>query len=79
MKPVEFIRKFGWGKAIEHLKKMDAENWHNGFFNDLKTYVEAYELVDSYAGLHGFKTYCNGEFTEDELKAIQLVEEVESE
>ena len=42
----------------------------------LKKYIYAYALVQSYGGLHGFKTYCNGDFSENDLKVIALVEEV---
>lgn len=37
----------GWDKAKQHLETMNAEDWHNQFYKDLKTLVDAYELVQS--------------------------------
>ena len=51
MKAVEFIKKRGWNMAKIHLDVMDAENWHNGFYDDLKSLVESWEFVQSYSGL----------------------------
>ena len=41
------LKQNGIEKAKIHLEKMKAENWHNGFYNDLKQIVDAYELVET--------------------------------
>lgn len=85
MKAVDFIREFGWGCARKRLDKMKSERLIGSFFNDLKQYVDAWELVNRFGGVDGAK----GEFFEivhsggyvdispTELrKAIKLVESV---
>ena len=77
MKAVDFIRKFGWGKAkgIVSLMKDGVIN-----YDDLKTLVDAYELVQSYGGLYhakeNYKGRPFGENWNDLKQAIALVEEV---
>ena len=51
MKANEFVKKFGWDRAKQHIKAMDIQNWHNDFYNNLKRLVEGYEYIESYGGL----------------------------
>jgi hypothetical protein len=82
MKATEFIRKFGLEKARNEVA---LHGWLNtGFWIQLKRYVEAYELVNSYGGLKHAKEWMQkdvaDEYWDDECErreqAIQLVEEV---
>lgn len=51
MKANEFVKNNGLDKAKIHLEKMKSERWVNSFFNDLKSPVEAHDLVGSFGGL----------------------------
>lgn len=42
-----YTGKNGWDKAKQHLETMNAEDWHNQFYKDLKTLVDAYVLAQS--------------------------------
>ncbi len=37
---------------------------------DLKRLVESLEIIDKCGGLYGFKTYCNGDYSQEDLQAI---------
>lgn len=84
MKAKEYIQRNGWVKAIDHLEQMKKERWINSFFNDLKKYTDAYELIKWHGGLKYAKSYHernSKDYPETkglgELKqAITLVEEV---
>lgn len=86
MKAVEFVRQSNWVKASEELKRLKHERIIGCFFNDLKTLVEAKELVDSCGGLSEAKEWMkkdvSDEYWDDECerrkKAIKLVESVEN-
>ena len=83
MTAAEFIKMFGW----EHGKDVSngwITNYENIDLNELKSYIEAYELVQSYGGVgEANKLLWNPEITHTkELvatleKAIKLVEEIE--
>lgn len=45
---------------------------------DLKRLVESVERIDGCGGLHGFKTYCNGDFSQEDLQAIADYEAIYS-
>lgn len=80
MRAVEFIKKRGWNMAKIHLDVMDAENWHNSFYYDLKRLVESWELVEFCGGLEIAKKLDNdllGENFDDIQSAIADVESVE--
>ncbi|MDC5120231.1 hypothetical protein NRA41_19615 [Acinetobacter baumannii] len=38
---------------------------------DLKRLVESLEIIDKCGGLYGFKTYCNGDYSQEDLQAIR--------
>lgn len=86
MKAVEFVKQVGWVKASEELKRLKHERIIGCFFNDLKTLVEAKELVDLYGGLlDAKKCLLLAPYAIDEdgsvdmlRKAIKLVESVEN-
>ena len=83
MTVIEFIKKYGW----EHSKDVSngwITNYENIVLNELKSYIEAYELVQSYGGTDKSKTFLKSEYrkistptTYNNLKqAIKLVEEI---
>lgn len=82
MNAVDFIRKFGWDNSKECLKGIKDKDFHFvgmcGEFTDwreLKRYVDAYELVESYGGLACCKNHIG--FLSDLMRqAIALVEEI---
>lgn len=91
MKAIDFIRKFGWKEAKlfvdENISAGDVyDNIDDNYFyvetnwTELKQYVDAYELVQSYGGLDKSKELsCSNNviFNVHPLrKAITLVEEV---
>ena len=95
MKAVEFIKKFGWDFAIAFSNKgeqlIEARPYEigRGFIDELKRYVDAWELVKKYGGLQKSKSTWNDfeanqeyEFYGTNLdllkQAIALVEEVEN-
>ena len=55
MKANEFVKLVGWGRAKQHIKAMDIQNWHNDFYNNLKRLIESHDLVESYDGIEGAK------------------------
>ncbi|MCG6641396.1 hypothetical protein ABTG11_09940 [Acinetobacter baumannii] len=38
---------------------------------DLKRLVESLERINKCGGLYGFKTYCNGDYSQEDLQAIR--------
>lgn len=44
--------------------------------NNLKRLVESVERINSCGGLHGFKTYCNGDYSERDSQAIADYEQL---
>ncbi|WPO68756.1 hypothetical protein SDC64_07505 [Acinetobacter haemolyticus] len=38
--------------------------------SELKRLVESVDRINSCGGLYGFKTYCNGDFSQEDLQAI---------
>ena len=56
MKANEFVKLVGWGRAKQHIKAMDIQNWHNDFYNNLKRLIESHDLVESYGSLSNAKT-----------------------
>ena len=89
MKAVEFVNRFGWFTAKEYLAGATIFDNHLMVFtdaNDLKTLVEAKELVDLYGGLFDAKKCLllapyavdlSGA-VEELQEAIKLVESVEN-
>lgn len=57
MNAIEYFKKNGLDKSKIHLEKMNAENWHNGFYNDLKQIVDAFDLVGLKGGLISANKY----------------------
>ncbi|EMC7950711.1 hypothetical protein VLI61_001596 [Acinetobacter baumannii] len=39
--------------------------------SDLKRLVESLERINKCGGLYGFKTYCNGDYSQEDLQAIR--------
>ena len=39
--------------------------------SDLKRLVESLDRIDKCGGLYGFKTYCNGDYSQEDLQAIR--------
>ena len=90
MKAIEFIKKFGWIDASHknvwfHFgcsSERSFESIH-GFriIEDLKPYIDAWELVQKHGGLNGARKVAHKNcFNRDVniLKAISLVAEVEN-
>ena len=82
----EFVKQYGWGEARKCipycLKRGDFIYYKNiGInFNNLKTLVDAWELVEKFGGLESCyeKLYMLHELTEDPepiREAIELVEQ----
>lgn len=46
--------------------------------SDLKRLVESVDRINSCGGLYGFKTYCNGDFSQEDLQAITDCEAIYS-
>ena len=74
MKANEYIKKYGIDKAKELVSSIINTISVDGYicdpcfitddgehisYNDLKRYVDSYELVESYGGLEEAKTICN--------------------
>ena len=86
MKAVDFVKMVGWDFAMSFSNKgeqlIEARPYEigRGFIDDLKTLVDAYELVQSYGGLYhakeNYKGRPFGENWNDLKQAIALVEEV---
>ncbi|OAL78464.1 hypothetical protein AY606_08545 [Acinetobacter sp. SFB] len=55
MKANEYFKKHGLSRSKIHLDVMDAENWHNSFYDDLNCLVESHELVEKHGGLESAK------------------------
>ena len=55
MKANEFVKLVGMGRAKQHIKAMDIQNWHNDFYNNLKRLIESHDLVESYDGIESAK------------------------
>ena len=81
MKAVEFIKQNGWMKATSVFEDLTEQGHSGEFYNKLKRYVDAYELVQKHGGLNGARKVAHKNcFNRDVniLKAIALVEEVEN-
>lgn len=44
--------------------------------SDLKCLVDSIERINGCGGLHGFKTYCNRDFSQEDLQAIADYESI---
>lgn len=87
MKPEQFIREFGVEKARDVVEGApDGHKGYNDVINqytrgvwfsrdvmlsDLKRLVESLDRIDKCGGLYGFKTYCNGDYSQEDLQAIR--------
>lgn len=94
MKAIEFIKEFGWELAQRDIACLDTgfikkEDFleHYGFeiLDEIRVYVDAYELVQLHGGLrlanhYSMKNHClsDSHTTDDLWTAIALVEEVEN-
>lgn len=87
MKAIEFIKKFGWDLAQRDIAAFESgfikkEDFleHYGFdiLDDLKRYVNAYELVQRFGGMDESKKCLDDKIYPELGRAITLVEEVES-
>ena len=58
MNAIDYVKQNNIEKARIHLEKMKAENWHNGFYNDLKQIVDAFDNINKHGGLLRSKAYC---------------------
>ena len=85
MKAVEFIKKFGWIDASHknvwfHFGCSSERSFESiqGFrvFEDLKQYVDAYELVQRFGGMDESKKCLDDKIYPELGRAISLVEEV---
>lgn len=87
MKAVDFIRKFGWDDAkwlkseCEHSHDVKKSSIVN--YDELKQYIDAWELVNRFGGVDGakdeyFDCVQNNEPASHIRKAIELVESVEN-
>ena len=92
MSATEFIKEFGWEESIriynnlrEIVNQTPYKHSLEDFSLELKPYIEAYELVQSYGGTDKSKKFLKSEYrkistptTYNNLKqAIKLVEEIE--
>ena len=85
MKAVEFIKKFGWIDASHknvwfHFGCSSERSFESiqGFrvFEDLKQYVDAYELVQRFGGMDESKKCLDDKIYPELGRAISIVEEV---
>lgn len=62
-----------WRDSDCHTEQDLIDSYGSDFvlsLSDLKRLVESVERINSCGGLHGFKTYCNGDFSKEDLQAI---------
>ena len=85
MKANEFVKLVGWGRAKQHIKAMDIQNWHNDFYNNLKRLIESHDLVEAEGGIDEVKHTFNfaskhgaDELTEHGKRLKQAIADVES-
>ena len=87
MKAKDFVRKFGWELVQRDITCLDTgfikkEDFleHYGFdiLDDLKRYVNAYELVQRFGGMDESKKCLDDKIYPELGRAITLVEEVEN-
>ncbi|AUX86884.1 hypothetical protein C3F34_19985 (plasmid) [Acinetobacter sp. ACNIH2] len=89
MTAIEFVQKFGWGASQYWTGRFNAVNEveekfiNTQFRDDLKKYIDAYELVQKFGGLEEakdeyFSCIQNNENGSHISEAITLVESVES-
>ncbi|QBR82513.1 hypothetical protein [Acinetobacter baumannii] len=87
MNAIKFIQDNGVDKAREVVEGApDGHKGYNGVINqytrgvwfsrdvmlsDLKRLVESLDRIDKCGGLYGFKTYCNGDYSQEDLQAIR--------
>lgn len=82
MRVNEFIKKFGWCYAKHVVSNPEGFKSYLGdtSADDLKRYVDAYNMVQDLYGLDRAKEYADSKYTAPEIaeplkKAINLVEE----
>ncbi|MDA3592767.1 hypothetical protein [Acinetobacter baumannii] len=51
--------------------ELDADDYFMLELSDLKRLVESLERINKSGGLYGFKTYCNGDYSQEDLQAIR--------
>jgi len=92
MKPAEFIAKFGWDLAQRDVTCLETgfitkadflEHYGFEILDEIKIYIDAWELVKEHYMIDRAKKYANSPYTAPEIveplkKAIALVDEVES-
>ena len=79
MKANEFVKKFGWDRAKQHIKAMDIQNWHNDFYNNLKRLVESYGLVENHNGVDMAKRFIDANIECNDLDRLkQAIADMES-
>ncbi len=49
----------------------EEKAWWDICIYDLKRLVESLDRIDKCGGLYGFKTYCNGDYSQEDLRAIR--------
>ena len=84
MKANEFVKKYGWEAAKQKIDFLENRSTNKSeskiaMLKDLKTLVDAYELVQFYHGLGVAKNINYGEFIPDHVvseikQAVELVE-----
>lgn len=63
MKASEFIKKYGWGEAKKRLQFYDKTYPNvSRLQQELKPYVDAYDLVESYGGIHSATKHLKSEY-----------------
>jgi hypothetical protein len=92
MNAIQFIKDYGVDKAREvvatchkipnYTFKKKTERGYSSCksvdISDLKRLVASVERIDGCGGLHGFKTYCNGDFSQEDLQVIADYESIYS-
>ena len=79
MKANEFVKLVGWGRAKQHIKAMDIQNWHNDFYNNLKRLVESYGLAENHNGVDMAKRFIDVNIECNDLDRLkQAIAGVES-
>ncbi|WDM39828.1 hypothetical protein KNV99_00135 [Acinetobacter nosocomialis] len=61
--------EFQCGQSVE-ISKADREKYFVDL-SELKRLVESLDRIDKCGGLYGFKTYCNGDYSQEDLQAIR--------
>ncbi|HEI9749819.1 hypothetical protein LPS07_05495 [Acinetobacter pittii] len=69
----DWLYKFHWQEGDWQIQSYTGSDFTIDVFDlsDLKRLVESLERINKCGGLYGFKTYCNGDYSQEDLQAIR--------